>query len=128
MEKIYQLGENKNLVTIALTPVNGSDGIEKPVILLLNAGLVHRVGPFRFNVDMARILSKLGYFTARFDVSGIGDSTMPKNAGSYEERIKDDVIEVMNFFQKRTGRADLPFRTSDRFGWEKEQGRSQGFA
>ena len=103
MEKIFLIGKNNNLVTLALTPKDNPHEINKPVILLLNAGLVHRVGPFRFNVDIARILSKIGYFTARFDVSGIGDSAMPKSSGSYEKRIKDDVIEVMNFFQNSTG-------------------------
>lgn len=45
-----------------------------PHVLLLNAGFVHRVGPGRLGVDLARNLAELGFPALRFDFSGIGDS------------------------------------------------------
>lgn len=42
--------------------------------VLINAGLLHRVGPFRLYVEIARSLAKAGYPTIRMDLSGKGDS------------------------------------------------------
>jgi pimeloyl-ACP methyl ester carboxylesterase len=104
MEKILMLGSNKNILTFALSPGGRSNsGGEKPTILLLNAGLLHRIGPFRFNVDLARSLSTLGYRTIRFDVSGIGDSALHRETKSYEDRIKTDIVEIMDYFQQKNG-------------------------
>jgi pimeloyl-ACP methyl ester carboxylesterase len=103
MEKVYKLGKNKNLVAIALEPDNFSNSVGKPAVIFLNSGLLHRVGPFRLNVDMSRKLGLSGYYTIRFDVSGIGDSLIHKDSINYAERIKNDVIEVIDFFQEKTG-------------------------
>lgn len=48
-----------------------------PTVILLNAGLIHRIGPNRVYVRLARHLAGLGFQVLRFDLSGIGDS--PKN-------------------------------------------------
>ena len=45
-----------------------------PVIVLLNAGLVHRVGPFRLYVPLARALAARGFQVVRFDQPGVGDA------------------------------------------------------
>jgi len=44
-----------------------------PVVVLLNAGLVHRVGPFRLYVPLARTLAAAGFPVVRFDQPGVGD-------------------------------------------------------
>ena len=49
-------------------------------LILLNAGLVHRMGPFRLYVQMARRLAAEGYAVLRFDQSGLGDS--PRRAST----------------------------------------------
>lgn len=103
MEKAYKFGKKKNLVGIGLWPDATLVRNNRPAVLFLNAGLLHRVGPFRFNVDMARILATAGYYTIRFDVSGIGDSIMHKDSMAYSERIKGDVIEIMDFLQEQFG-------------------------
>lgn len=43
-------------------------------VLLLNAGSVSRVGPFRLNTDVARHAARLGFPVLRFDLGGLGDS------------------------------------------------------
>jgi alpha-beta hydrolase superfamily lysophospholipase len=43
-------------------------------ILLLNAGAVHRIGPNRIHVELARRWAALGHTVLRLDISGIGDS------------------------------------------------------
>lgn len=46
------------------------------VFVLLNAGAVHRQGPFRLYVHLARRLSRLGIASFRFDQAGIGDAVL----------------------------------------------------
>lgn len=46
------------------------------VVVLFNAGLVHRVGPQRLHVDLARALAARGVDVFRFDLPGIGDARM----------------------------------------------------
>jgi dienelactone hydrolase len=53
---------------------------EKPAIVLMNAGSIHRVGPNRSFVRMARRWADLGYPVLRMDLSGIGDSPVAENA------------------------------------------------
>ena len=103
IEKAYTLGEKKNLVGILHAPDQATHKDDHPAILFLNAGLLHRVGPFRFNVEMSRLLASSGYYTIRFDVSGVGDSFMLKDFIEYTERIKRDVIEVMDFLEEKYG-------------------------
>lgn len=43
-------------------------------LVLLNAGLIHRPGPFRFHVHLARTLAADGYNVFRFDQPRIGDA------------------------------------------------------
>lgn len=70
-EKVILFGKNNNLVGI-LTENGKATG--NPNIIFLNAGLIHRVGPNRIYVHLAREVAKYGYTSFRFDFSGIGDS------------------------------------------------------
>lgn len=45
-----------------------------PVAVLFNAGLVHREGPYRLNVFIARALADIGIISIRVDLSGKGDT------------------------------------------------------
>jgi pimeloyl-ACP methyl ester carboxylesterase len=47
---------------------------DRPVFLILNSGIIHRVGHHRMYVTLARELAAAGYQVLRFDLSGIGDS------------------------------------------------------
>lgn len=46
----------------------------KTGFIFINAGLLHRVGPFRLFVDMSRRIAQSGYPSIRLDLSGKGDS------------------------------------------------------
>ena len=46
----------------------------RPAFVFLNAGLLHRIGPNRLHVRLARELARCGFASLRFDLSGIGDS------------------------------------------------------
>lgn len=61
-----------------------------PAVVILNAGLVYRVGPGRLSVDVAQRALSLGFPTFRFDLSGIGDSdVLAPSMDSIESAIVD---------------------------------------
>jgi alpha-beta hydrolase superfamily lysophospholipase len=69
----------------------------RPAVVLLNAGIVHRVGPNRLHVRIARELARRGFASLRFDLSGIGDS-LPRTDGlSLHAAALADVREAMDF-------------------------------
>lgn len=71
MEEIIDIGGNRFGL---LTRAQGSARPE--CVVLFNAGLIHRSGPQRFHVDLARRLSASGYDVFRFDLPGVGDAAM----------------------------------------------------
>lgn len=77
MQKIREdavlIGKNRTLVGVLTRPPNPQPQA-RPAILILNAGFVHRVGPNRMHVTMARKFAEFGHYVLRFDFSGIGDS------------------------------------------------------
>lgn len=60
------------------------------VVVLLNAGFIHRPGPFRLHVDLARALAADGFAVARVDLPGTGDAPAPTDP--------DDVAVVAQVF------------------------------
>jgi len=66
-------GGGATLVGILSAPASGIPrGL--PVAIILNAGLIHRVGPHRLHVRLARRLAEAGIASLRLDLSGRGDS------------------------------------------------------
>src|SRR5262245_60825383 len=72
-EDAIVFGGDVRLVGIVTTPTEPRAG-ERTGVILLNAGVVHRVGPNRLYVTLARRLAQAGLTVLRFDHSGIGDS------------------------------------------------------
>jgi pimeloyl-ACP methyl ester carboxylesterase len=75
----------------------------KPAVVLLNAGLLHRVGPNRLHVDVARRLADRGHHVLRFDMSGVGDSGLGDGGLLYIDRSKRDVVEAMDALEAELG-------------------------
>ncbi|MDE2150254.1 MAG: alpha/beta hydrolase [Gammaproteobacteria bacterium] len=72
-------------------------------LVLFNAGVVHRVGPHRINVKLARRMAQHGMPTIRFDLHGIGDSARPAGAAEYRRQVTDDLSQAMNLLQRSAG-------------------------
>lgn len=71
--------------------------------ILVNAGVVHRVGPNRLYVTAARDLARQGFVSVRFDLPGIGDSPARRDAKPFEQAAVEEVRQVMSQLQDRYG-------------------------
>jgi len=96
-EEALLFGKHKNLVGVVTDPTERNHNL--PAILLLNAGLIHRVGPNRLYVRLARYLSELGFVVMRFDLSGIGDSNVRPDNMPIEKSSVDDTRQAMDYLE-----------------------------
>jgi hypothetical protein len=94
-ERPVLFGPTRSLSGILTEPAGGATGL--PAVLLLNAGVLHRVGPNRLSVTLARRLAALGLPVLRFDYSGLGESEPRRDALTLEESMLAEGIEAMNF-------------------------------
>jgi pimeloyl-ACP methyl ester carboxylesterase len=73
IEQAVLFGQSMSLVGVVSRPLP-KVAVRKPAVLILNTGIVHRVGHHRMYVTMARELAAMGHVSFRFDFSGLGDS------------------------------------------------------
>lgn len=71
--------------------------------LVLNAGVIHRVGPHRWHVKLAREMARRGFPAMRFDPSGLGDSRVPRQAAAFQEQAVIDIRAAMDQLGDLTG-------------------------
>jgi alpha-beta hydrolase superfamily lysophospholipase len=91
-------------------PGPAPSGRELLPIVLTSAGTVHRVGPHRFYVTLARRWAKLGFTVLRVDLSGIGDSPAGDDGVenvTYPRDGYDDIRTAMDLLVERTGASRL---------------------
>jgi pimeloyl-ACP methyl ester carboxylesterase len=101
-ETVVCLGSGDVLVGIFTEPDCPVDG-ELPAIVLLNSGIVHRSGPSRLYVEIARRLAARGYPSIRLDLAGIGDSDTRQENLTDQEGNERDVRLAMDFVQSQIG-------------------------
>jgi pimeloyl-ACP methyl ester carboxylesterase len=99
MERICRFGLNQGLSGILSEPEKKGLHRERPAVVLLNAGILHKVGPFRMNVELARILADRGFPVLRFDLGGLGDSAVRTGRGSETDRSCSDIESAFEFLQ-----------------------------
>jgi pimeloyl-ACP methyl ester carboxylesterase len=95
-EKALLFGRTKSLVGILTEPGPGRDSGGRPGVVILNAGVLHRVGPNRLHVQFARALAEAGFTTLRFDLSGIGDSRPREGVQTYAASARDEIGEALD--------------------------------
>lgn len=86
-------GRENHLVGVIHNPEIASQ-VSVPGVVLLNAGIDHRVGPRRIYVAIAAWLANSGYPSIRFDYSGLGESAKPAtpiSADSIQETLTESV-------------------------------------
>jgi pimeloyl-ACP methyl ester carboxylesterase len=103
IEQAVCFGTASALVGV-ITEASGGDGECRPEgVILLNAGLVHRVGPHRLYVELARRLAAVGFTTLRFDFSGIGDSEARQDSVPFNESSLSETREAMDALDRGRG-------------------------
>jgi len=70
-------------------------------MILITAGMLHNVGPYRMYVDIARKLAEQGMSSLRFDISGIGDSLGVGTAGKSIDRAAAEASEAMDYLAEK---------------------------
>jgi pimeloyl-ACP methyl ester carboxylesterase len=73
-EEVIVFGQAARLVGVVTSPRDTAVDAGSCGVILLNAGRIHRVGPNRLHVKLARQLAAKGFTVLRFDFSGMGDS------------------------------------------------------
>jgi len=102
-EKALLFGTTKSLAGIVTDPDPATARPDLPGVIILNAGVLHRVGPNRVHVRLARALAEKGLVVLRFDLSGIGDSRRRHGSESFARSAVQEVQEAMNFLADSRG-------------------------
>ena len=99
IEKIALFGDAQNLAGILTQPQADAGPDSGLAFVLLNAGIIHRIGPGRLNVKLARRLAAAGFTSLRFDLSGIGDSQTAESTVSFQAQAVADIRAAMDYLQ-----------------------------
>lgn len=102
IEEAEVFGRGHRLVGLSSRPADG-DPRAYPAVLLTNAGLIHRIGPRRLYVALARRLAAEGRLVLRFDLSGIGDSESRRDGLPVVQGVVQDTVEAMDHLTERFG-------------------------
>ena len=94
-ERIIKFGPHSSLVGI-LTEADTRQQKDLCVIIS-NSGLIHKPGPNRLSVKIARQLAAMGVCTFRFDFSGTGDSPLSGTAGN---TLSANIAEIRSAMDK----------------------------
>ena len=100
-EEAVHFGASKSLVGVVTDPAE--DGSSRPAVILLNSGIIHRVGPNRLYVTLARRLAQAGFVVLRFDLSGIGDSIIRRDNVPFERSSVQETQEAMAYLAATRG-------------------------
>jgi dienelactone hydrolase len=95
-DQAVMIGARKTLVGIVTQRGDGAPE-DRPVFVILNTGIIHRVGHHRMYVTLARELAEAGYQVLRFDLSGVGDSERREDGLSLLDGVLADVGEVIDW-------------------------------
>lgn len=96
IEHVVRFGED--LVGIMTIPAQMAPGA--PACLLLNTGVMNRIGPHRLNVKIARDLGAVGVPSLRLDLSGLGDSPAAKTPLPADAQAVADLQAAMDHVQQ----------------------------
>jgi alpha/beta superfamily hydrolase len=101
LEEQVSIGANK-LFGIIGSPATESS-FDK-IVIFLNSGTEHHIGPGRVWVEFARSLNVLGYSTMRVDFNGMGESSIrgkERKIEPYDESRNQDVDDYLQFCRQR---------------------------
>jgi alpha-beta hydrolase superfamily lysophospholipase len=91
-------------------PADMASQSPRSVVILLNSGTIHHIGPGRLYVAIARQCAARGTSVLRLDLSGVGES--PPRAGenentAYARGAHEDVAQAIRYVAARFGTANI---------------------
>lgn len=98
-EVAVAFGPEAKLIGILTLPENR---VSEVSVVFSNVGLGHRIGPFRWYVDLARDLAKSGIPSLRFDIAGLGDSPLNNDSLSEQDRAVAQTILACDYLKETT--------------------------
>lgn len=105
-EQAVLFGRTKSLVGVVARPKTDLPSY-RPAVVILNTGIIHRVGHHRMYVTMARQLAAAGHVVLRFDFSGIGDSPRQKDGRSPVDACLADTQDAVDWLADSLGVSDV---------------------
>jgi pimeloyl-ACP methyl ester carboxylesterase len=99
-EQVVTFGPTRELFAIDTLPTAPK---AVPAVLILNAGILHRVGPNRLHVELARRVAARGHRAFRFDLAGIGDSPARRDGRELGEGVKADIDAAITCLKNPAG-------------------------
>lgn len=94
-------GRCGNLVGVSILPEAPSQ--EDLCLVMLTAGMLHHVGPYRLHVDLAKRFADEGVASFRFDLSGIGESLAVGSCEDSLGRAFDETRQALDLLQEQHG-------------------------
>ncbi|MFN0050817.1 MAG: alpha/beta fold hydrolase [Planctomycetales bacterium] len=95
-EVLFPFPRSNHIVGVLTRPDSAAQRVDPPAVVLVNAGFVHRVGPNRIHVKLARRLAALGFPVLRFDFSGIGDSRSRRDDVPFDQQSIVEIEEALD--------------------------------
>lgn len=103
-EQVLLMGPRKALVGIVTPAAEGAaTAPDRPAVVVLNSGIIHRVGANRMSVQLCRQLAAQGVDAVRFDLSGIGDSESRDDGLALLDATLADIREALDTLQATRG-------------------------
>jgi len=99
-EQPVKFGRAGTLIGVVTESSQSAGTHDRPAVILLGAGIVHRVGPNRLYVKLARALAEMGFVVLRFDFGGIGDSQSADPSGPFDKNAIADTRDAMDWLSR----------------------------
>lgn len=99
IESIANFGPTSGLVGVLTEP--GAGVPPDLAVVILNAGVIHRIGPRRLHVRLARTISRAGLPTFRLDMAGIGDSDGLGTSESQDEECLLSIAAALDLLEAK---------------------------
>ena len=109
LENAVRFGEFNGLIGVVserTERASGVEGTDRPSltgVIILNTGIIHRVGAGRLSALLARRLAIAGHYVLRFDLSGIGDSQRRGDRLSPADGAMADLRDAVDWFHGARG-------------------------
>ncbi len=97
-EKTVRFGKSAPLNGVITEPEKIENN--RPALIILNSGIMHRIGACRMSVKIARHTAEAGVLCLRFDHAGIGDSEARRGTASFEQTAPQEVIDAMDYLEQ----------------------------